>query len=365
MRLAWATLPVLYLMATSAFAHEGECKTEPSPAAHDAQQALQANPNDLSARLKLADAQIADSCYEDAIHTLQEGEALHGRNQQLQARLREAQSMLRERSYFEGLDRAEQAAKISRSLLRCNKLADIDACDQALALQPDDIRVVIAKADALMQAKRPTDALAIYRRAQQLAPDDSTIAAKLSAADTQSRELLAACMNSTGQPALQACQSRRARGAEHEFDILKRIGTLQQAANQPEAALDSFIAASLLQPADRSVARSIVGLSTSTGRNDALTLAARGSALLTLDRAMDALTPLKQAVALTPDLPEARVQLERAERLAKAHAKQVLDKHRQVAVVGDTIPAVMRTQPVQTAAPPRQYSNAAPVNNSN
>jgi tetratricopeptide (TPR) repeat protein len=326
---------------------------------------LQAAPKDLSTRLKLADAQIADNCYEAAVHTLEEGEALHGRNQQLQARLREAESMLRERGYFEGLDRAEQAAKVSRSLLRCNKLADIDACDEAMKLQPDDVRVVIAKADALVQAKRSTEAIDVYRHAQQLAPEDSTIAAKVSVAEAQSRELLATCLNGTGQTALQACQSRRVHGAEHEFDILKRTGTLQQAANQPEAALDSFVAASLIQSSDRSVARSVVTLSAGTERSDALTLAARGSALLTLDRPMDALTPLKQALALAPDLPEAKVHLERAEKLAKAQAQQVIDKQRQASAVSEATSAALRESALMAAAPARRYSNAAPVNNSN
>lgn len=355
-------LPVLWLMVTSAVAHDGECKTKLSSIAREAHEALQADPRDLSMRMKLADAQIADNCYEAAVHTLQEGEAFHGRNPQLQARQREAQSMLRERSYFEGLDRAEQAAKISRSLLRCNKLADMGACDEALKLQPDDARIVIAKADALVQAKRPTEALDVYRHAQQLAPGNSTLDAKLSAAETQSQELLVTCLNGTGQAALQACQSRRIRGAEHEFDILQRTGTLQQAANQPEAALDSFVAASLIQPKDRSVARSIVTLSASTERSDALTLAARGAALLTLDRPMDALTPLKQALALTPDLPEAKAHLERAERLARAQARLVLDKHRQATLIAAATPTAMAAVP---AALLRRYSNAAPVNNSN
>jgi tetratricopeptide (TPR) repeat protein len=352
-------------MAGSALAHDGECKTEPSPDARTAHEALEADPKDLSTRLRLADAQVADNCYEDAVHTLQEGEALHGRNQQLQARLREAQSMLRERGYFEGLDRAEQAAKASRSLLRCNKLADIDACDEALKLQPNDVRIVTAKGDALVQAKRSTEAIEVYRHARQLAPGDSTIDQKLSVAETQSRELLTMCLSGTGPAALQACQSRRVQGAEHEFDILKRTGTLQQAANQPEAALDSFIAANLIQPNDRSVASSIVTLSASGERSDALTLAARGSALLALGRPMDALTPLKQALALNPDLPEARAQLERTERLAKAQAQQVIEKHRQASVVNAATSAALRDSDTPAAATPRRYSNAAPVNNSN
>ena len=371
-RLSWPFALLAMIAASQAAAHEGTCKSAsvPSDSVMTAERALAADTQSLAARLQLADAFMADNCFDEAVQTLEAGEALHGRSSQLQSQLREARSMQREQGYFEGLNRAEQAAKLSHNLLRCNKLADIAACDAALGSKPDDPQILISKADALVKTKRPADALAIYERARTLAPGDATLAQKIAAADSLSNELVNTCMSGAGTAALQACQSALVRGSRNEFDVLQRIGTLQQTANQPSAALDSYIAAGLLKPADRSVALSIVTLSASTGRKDALALAARGSALLTLGRALDALTPLQQALALSPDLPEAKTQLARAERLAREEAQQVIREERQKAAGAATrtgVASASASNPPQMAqaATARRFSNEAPVTQSN
>lgn len=354
----WFAVAAIALLAPlAALAHEGACKnsTAPSEAALAASKALERDARDLPARLKVADALMADGCVDDAVHVLEEGEALHGRNAQLQSQLREARSMLREQTYFEGLNRAEEAAKLSHNLLRCTRLGDIEACDQALARQPDDSQVQLAKADALLQAKRPGEALSAYRRAHELNPGDAGIEQKIAAAQAQRRAFLDSCQNGTGQSALQACQGALVPGNDYEFAVRKRIGMLLQASNQPAAALDSYIAANMLQQGDRSVALAIIALSANTGRKDALTLAARGSALLTVGRALDALAPLKQALALSPDLPEAKTQLVQAERLAKAEARKLA-----ASATAKPDEAV-----VAAATSKRQYTNTAPVNSSN
>lgn len=364
------TLVAALLATSAALAHEGTCKkSSPSEATLAAGQALEQDPRDLDARLRLADALMTDNCFEDAVKTLEAGEAIHGRNAKLQSELREARSILREQGYFEELNRAEESAKLSRHLLRCNRFADIEACDQALALKPDDPQVVLAKADALVQANLPAEALMIYERARELAPEDAGVGQKIAAADAKRREELTACINTTGPAALQSCQSSLAAGGEDEFAIRKRIGTLLQSANQPSAALDSYIAASLLKTGDRSIALSIVTLSESTARTDALTLSARGSALLTLGRALDALTPLKQALALSPDLPGAKAQLAKAERLAQDEARKLMraervaqEKDRRQAAA--TVAKNDASAP-QAPSPSRRYSNAAPVTKSN
>ena len=337
-----------------ALAHDGTCKS-PSEAVATASKALQASPRDLEARLKLADALMANNCFDDVVHLLEEGEALHERNPQLQSQLREARSMQREQTYFEGLNRAEDAAKLSHNLLRCSRLGDLEACDQALARQPGDPQIQLAKADALLKAKRPADALGAYRRARELAPDDATIEQKIAAAETQRRALAETCQSATGETALQSCQSALLPGNDDEFAIRKRTGILLQASSQPAAALDSYIAANLLRHGDRSVALAIVALSAE--RKDALTLAARGSALLALGRALDALTPLKQALLLSPDLPEAKTLLPQAERLAQTEARQ--------RVADATTDRSIADAAAAKAPSARRYSNAAPVNASN
>ena len=105
-----------------------------------ARTALAAAPDSLPARFKLADALIDANCFHDAVHTLEDGEAIHPRSAELQAKLRNTRSLVSEQEYFAGKEQAELAARVSRNLLRCTKLGDIDACDEALKLKPDDVR---------------------------------------------------------------------------------------------------------------------------------------------------------------------------------------------------------------------------------
>ena len=338
-------------------AHEGTCSTTPSAARVAARQAFEQAPKDLGALLKFSDALAADSCFDDAVHVLEDGEATHGRNAELQTHLREARSILTEQHYFDSLDRAGEAAKLSRNLLRCKKLADLQACDDALAQKPNDLEVTLAKGDALLQAKRPADALRVYSQARQFANGNATVDEKLAAAESQRKASLGTCQLGSGESALQACEGALVRGDASEFDILKRKGILLQAANQSAPALDAYISANLLRHGDRSIALAIVALSESTGRGDALTLAARGSALLTLDRPSEALAPLKQALTLSPGLIETKSQLARAERsAAAARSKQ-----------GAAGPMLASAQlaAASEAANARRYSNAAPVTRSN
>lgn len=361
---AGLALGLILGLVSNAMAHDGVCKSGAAAgeAVQSASRALQAKPDDLNLRLSLADALMVENCFEDAVHVLEEGEAAHGRNARFQSELREARSMLREQGYFEGLSRAEEAAKLSHSLLRCNKLGDVDACNQAQAQKPDDPQIAVAKGDALLKAKRSAEALDTYRRALQLAPGDAAIQQKIAATESQRRELDETCMNATGASALQACQASLLPGAKDEFALRKRIGILKQAANQPSEALDSYIAAQLLQRNDKSVALAIVTLSDSTGRKDVLALASRGSALLTLGRALEALTPLKQALALSPDLPEAKAQLAQAERLAQQEASKVARAERVAQAEMQSAAPEVKAEIVK---PARSYSNAAPVTRSN
>lgn len=363
MTLAPAGVALVLACAAPALAHQADstCQSAQKDAYVEAKAGFERNPNTLDARLKLADLLIEDGCFDDALHLLEEGEALYPRSNELQTRLRTTRSMLSEQQYFEGLERAEQAAKLSRLLLRCNKLADAAACDAAIVLKPNDVDTRIAKGDALMQAKRPAEAVVAYRRAAELAPTNAEVTGKIAAAQAQRQVFLAACQHENGDAGLQACDAALLRGADDEFAIHKRKAILLQAANQPSPALDSYIAANLLKHDDKSVALNIVALSESSSRKDAVTLAARGSALLTLGRATDALAPLRQALALAPGLAGAKSQLAKAERLAAAEARRLATA--QAARASDEQKSSSPGESV--AAGTKRYSNQAPPTQSN
>jgi tetratricopeptide (TPR) repeat protein len=275
---------------------------------------------------------------------------------ELQSRMRAVRSMLNEEHFFEGLGTAQEAAKLQHNLMRCTKFFDVNACDDALRSKPDDPQLLVAKADALSHAGRPADAILIYLHAGELLPPgDEGIKLKLSAVQAQREGLAAQCQVSADAAAADACQAALLRGSPDEFNLLKRRGILLQSFDKPGQALDAFIAASVLKQDDRSVALAVVALTDSTGRKDALGLAARGEALLLLDRPTEALQALKQAQSLAPMLPGIKVQVARAEQGAREEAK------RQVRLASNK-PAPAADQRVAASSPaqgsPRQQTSA-------
>ena len=304
------------------------CQSDPQPkAVNDARAALNASPNDLAAQLAVIDALIDGGCYKQAVPVLETGLSQRPHSGELQSRMRAVRSMLNEEQFFEGLGTAQDTAKLQHDVMRCTKFFDVNACDDALRSKPDDPQLLIAKGDALSHEGRPADAILIYLRAGGLLPSgDEGLKLKLSAAEAQREGLAAQCQGSADTAAADACQAALLRGSADEFTLLKRRGTLLQSFDKPAQALDAFIAASVLNQDDRSVALAVVALTDSTGRKDALGLAARGNALLLLDRPTEALRALRQAESLTASLPGIKAQLARAERGAKAEAARHAEK---------------------------------------
>jgi tetratricopeptide (TPR) repeat protein len=290
-------------------------------------------------------------------------------DKELQARLRVAKSLVSEQSYFDSMDRATKNAALSRATFRCAKLADVNSCDEALNLKPDDPELLVAKADTLVQLNRPGEAISIYRIALPGSANREALDAKIALAESQRHTFLETCETKTGDAARRACGSAWLPGAPDEVTIFRRRGLLLQADNQPSPALDAYLAAARLDPSDRSVALAIVSLSGSTQRQDALTLAARGRALMTLGRPAEALEPLGQAVRLAPDLVEAKNQLRIAQKTSAGdRAERTADDR------------IGRSASIKTAAPAplprvvaanasdaagRRYSNDAPATQSN
>jgi len=85
--------------------------------------------------------------------------------------------------FFDHLDRASAADRLRQASARCTDQHELDACDDALRLKPDDPALLVAQGDALMRAKRPADAIERYRLAAVIAPGENDVTAKLAAAE--------------------------------------------------------------------------------------------------------------------------------------------------------------------------------------
>ena len=354
---ALAALPGRALADTGASEHSvtpppSTCQATPLPASlADERTALDQDPNAVDARIALAQALVDRGCYPDAISLLEAGAALRPRSSQLQSKLRAARSMLSEQKYFEGLGQAQENALQQRNLLRCQQLSDLVACDDALKSKPGDLTLLLAKADALLKSDRPAEAVSIIQRAVQLNPTAASAQSKLAAAQAQRLAFVNRCQTMTGQSGVEACQAALLHGANDEFLVEARMGMLLQSLAKPEPALDSYIAAQTIKQDDRSVALAVVALTDSTGRQDALAVAARGSALSTLGRSAEAVKALRSAQALAPNLPGIQAALASAERKARGDTR----KAPTMAVTAATKPAPERV----ATAPIRSYSNTA------
>jgi predicted Zn-dependent protease len=154
-----------------------------SEAVVDASAAVGREPDEIGPRMRLADALVDQGCYQEAVDVLEAVQESHPRNIELSAKLRDVRSLVTEQTYIEDLTQAAEGAKLARNQLRCTRLADVSACDDALNSKPDDMQLLLAKGDALMQANRAADAVTVYRHAFQLKPADDAVKTKLSIAE--------------------------------------------------------------------------------------------------------------------------------------------------------------------------------------
>jgi cytochrome c-type biogenesis protein CcmH/NrfG len=163
-----------------------------SDAVADAKSATERSPDDLGPRLRLADALVDQGCYQEALAILESAQEGFPRNSELSGKLRDVRSLVTEQTYIEGLTQAAESAKFSRNQLRCTKLGDVTACEDALHSKPDDVPLLLAKGDALMQANRVADAVTAYHHVSQLKPNDEAIKGKLANAEALQANIQAA-----------------------------------------------------------------------------------------------------------------------------------------------------------------------------
>jgi hypothetical protein len=148
----WLVIACMILPALAAHGQTpttGICSAaNQSDSAKELSAALTRDPTQLESRLKLADELMDQGCFDAAVSVLEAGQASHPRSADLARKLREVRSMVSEQRYIEGLSQAAAGAKARRNLFRCTKLADLDACNEALKEAPNDPAVLAARAAA-------------------------------------------------------------------------------------------------------------------------------------------------------------------------------------------------------------------------
>lgn len=186
--------------------------------------------------------------------------------------------------------------------LGCVRDADPAACRLALRSDGENAELASAAGDVMMQARRASEAILAYRRAQRLGfADQESLNARIAGAEAQRLALRALCESGADEKARHACDAALLPGAVDEPRILRRRAGISEALKRPGDALDDMLAAQRFTPQDRGVASAILRLGEITGREDIAALTGRGMALLALGRSEDAIAPLQRALARDPD----------------------------------------------------------------
>jgi tetratricopeptide (TPR) repeat protein len=253
-------------------------------------------------------------------------------------------------------------ARLDAAVSRCTEFSELVSCAAALSMKPNDPRLLVAEGDALVQLRRPGEAIGVYRNAIKLGAVQDSVDPKIAVAQGHRRSLLHECETAAGPAAERACESAWLPGAPDEVMVFKRRGLLLQNDNQPGASLDAYLAAARLAPRDRDVARAVVALCDSTDRSDAPTLTACGAALMTLGRPADAILSLREALRLAPDYAGAKVRLRIAEGAVAAQRRISATAATLPATSRESLPAASRESAAQDVG---AFSNEAPVTRSN
>jgi predicted Zn-dependent protease len=167
--------------AGTAWAHETKLNCTAAaaaqPAIESARTELGQKPKNAALRSSFADNLIGIGCYDEAVHVLEDGLKLDPSDKKLETRLKTARSFIGEREYLDKQPaKSASGAEFLRFQLRCKQFGEVQACDQALGLEPNDATLWAAKGDALLKERRSQDALTAFNRAKQVSVTSGQVA---------------------------------------------------------------------------------------------------------------------------------------------------------------------------------------------
>lgn len=153
------------------------------------------------------------------------------------------------------------AAEGGDARLGCMRDADPAACRLALRSDGGNAELASAAGDVMMQARRASEAILAYRRAQRLGfADQESLNARMAGAEAQRLALRGVCESRADETARHACDAALLPGAADEPTILRRRAEINEALKRPADALDDLLAAQRLMPQDPAIASAVLRL---------------------------------------------------------------------------------------------------------
>jgi tetratricopeptide (TPR) repeat protein len=234
-------------------------------------QQLARDPGNIDLRFALADAFNRLKRHKEAVAVLQQGLAFKPGDEELRHRLSLAKSLLEEQEWIQKKHSAlqpsarveQQDTETKLNIIRCKSLKGgpaLKACDAGLKRLPDNVTLLIGKADALLDLKRIPPAITAYRQALRQEPHNALARSKLQIAEAKRQALVAKCMKRSGEAGLAACEEGFLKGAKDQAAIDARRGDILLAMNQPSRALKAYRAAHALDSRNRHVRHAIAKL---------------------------------------------------------------------------------------------------------
>jgi tetratricopeptide (TPR) repeat protein len=154
------------------------------------QEVVRQSPNDAAAWVALGDELVRLGRSRDAVNAFQSASRVLPQDRQLQQKLAAARSDAEEQVLFErrvdATRRGGDAEAVALEAIRCRRLsgtAAADACAKALAAQPRDVELHMARSAALREIGRAAEAADSYRRILAIDPGNAEAKQQLARLD--------------------------------------------------------------------------------------------------------------------------------------------------------------------------------------
>jgi tetratricopeptide (TPR) repeat protein len=202
--------------------------------------ALEQRPTDFNARASLCEAYAARGDHAAAIGIMEAGKSVHrsdeftlGLIDRVLSNVTEAQSTGQTRG-------ADVGTLVEYMVLRCTMIKNLQNCDEALAIDPENVQALAGRGDILAGDGNLAGAIQAYRNALAVSPDLAEVRGKLDNVLAERQQQVSECLAATAGAGIDTCQALLMPGEPDAYDIYSKIGSLQLAAGNLNQALDAY-----------------------------------------------------------------------------------------------------------------------------
>ena len=201
--------------------------------------ALSQEPRDFASRAGLCEAHARAGDFDSALSALEAGRTAHRGDGFVLGLIDRAISNVKEKSAGATKRPPDMQTLIDYMVLRCVKLKNEDACDEALEADPANHEALAGKADLLLAADDSVAAILAYRRSL-AGSDNADVRARLGEAEARRAQRVQRCLAGGRTSSVEACRGALLAGEPDEYDIHLRIGEHEVTRGALSRAIDAY-----------------------------------------------------------------------------------------------------------------------------